>query len=63
MAEPPLSIGAVQDTRAEASPAITFTLVGLPGTVGGLTVIVAWAVFEPPELLAVSLAVYAPATV
>ena len=40
----PLSVGAVQETLAEPSPAVVVTAVGLPGTVGpGVTL------FDGPE--------------
>ena len=37
IAEPPLDDGAVQLTTAEESPATALTLVGVPGTVAGVT--------------------------
>jgi len=37
IAEPPLEDGAVQLTTAEESPATALTLVGVPGTVAGVT--------------------------
>ena len=37
IALPPLAAGAVQETRAEALPAVAVTPVGAPGTVAGVT--------------------------
>ena len=39
MALPPLSTGAVQDTKAEPLPGVAATPVGLPGTVAGRTLL------------------------
>jgi hypothetical protein len=39
MALPPLEAGAVQETEAEALPAVADTPVGAPGTVAGVTAV------------------------
>ena len=59
MALPPLDAGAVQETAAEALPAVALTVVGAPGTVaggGGATGVTlleaAEGALEPTELVA-----------
>ena len=48
MAEPPLLAGAVQDTVACALPAVALADVGAPGTVRGVTLLLALEALELP---------------
>ena len=58
--EPPSDAGAVQDTVASPSPATAVTLVGAPGTVAGVTELLAEdAALVPALLVAVTVKVYA----
>ena len=58
--EPPSDAGAVQDTVASPSPATAVTLVGAPGTVAGITELLAEdAALVPALLVAVTVKVYA----
>ena len=60
---PPLLTGAVQDTTAEALPAVALTAVGAPGAVAGTTGVTAALGLEPAllptALVAVTVNVYA----
>src|ERR1019366_7560314 len=51
MAEPPLLVGAVQDTAALASAALADTALGAPGTVLGVTPALASEAVEGPTML------------
>jgi hypothetical protein len=56
--DPPLDDGAVQDTRAEALPAVAVTPVGEPGTAAGVTdVDGAEGMLTPRELAAMTVKV------
>ena len=53
MALPPFDAGAVQETAADALPAVALTAVGAPGTLAGVTLLeAAEAVLEPIALWA-----------
>ena len=60
-ADPPLSAGAVQVTEACALPAVAVPIVGAPGTVAGVTELLAddAALVVPAPLVAVTVKVYA----
>ena len=59
MGQPPLEAGAVQETAAEALPAVATTPVGEPGTVDGVTLLEAIEGKPvPTPLVAVTVNVY-----